>query len=115
VSSRLDELARRKQALIVQCAQEREQLAAFCRRCRIPLDVRTILLRVGNTLKGHPLLVAGASGLLISGRGRGIARLALEILGLWKTILPLWSWWTKHRTQRQTPILASSRTRKNRF
>ena len=74
MNSRLDKIARRKQALIIQCAQEREELAVFCRRCRIPFDPRTILLSVGHTLKGHPLLVAGVSGLLISGRGRSMAR-----------------------------------------
>ena len=106
MSSRLDELARRKQALIIQCTQEREELAAFSRRIRIPLDVRRILLTVATTLKGHPLLLAGASGLLISRRGRAVARVGLELLGLWKTVFPLWSWWATRRAQRQAAIPA---------
>jgi hypothetical protein len=106
VSSRLDELARRKQALIIQCTQEREELVAFCRHYRIPLDVRKILLSVGTTLKGHPLLLAGASGLLISRRGRAVAKFGLEMLGLWKTIFPLWSWWSTRRAQKQGAIPA---------
>lgn len=114
MNSRLAELTQRKQALIIQCAQEREELAAFCRGCRIPFDLSTILLSVGNTLKGHPLLIAGVSGLLISGRGRSLARAGLELLGLWKTVLPLWSWWAKRRAQRQTAISAPSPIQKNR-
>ena len=113
MSSRLDELAQRKQALIIQCARQREELAAFYRRCHIPFDVKRILLSVGNTLKGHPLLIAGASGLLISRRGRGVAKLGLEVLGLWKTIRPLWSWWTSRRGQTQTIIPATARARNN--
>jgi len=114
VNSRLDELARRKQTLIIQCSREREELAALCRRCRIPFDLRTVFLSVGQTLKGHPLLVAGVSGLLISGRGRGLARVGLEVLGLWKTILPLWSWWAKRRAQRQATLSTSTSARENR-
>lgn len=101
MNSRLDELARRRQELIIQCTQEREELAAFCRHYHVPLDVRKILLSVGTTLKGHPLLLAGASGLLISRRGRAVAKFGLEMLGLWKTVLPLWSWWATRRAQRQ--------------
>ena len=115
MSSRSEELARRKQAVILQCAQEREDLAALCRRCRIPFDLKTTLMSAGNLLKGHPLLVAGVSGLLISGRGRGIARLGLELLGLWKTILPLWSWWARRRTRKQNTNFVTSRPRTGRY
>lgn len=105
MSKRLDELAQRKQALVNRCAQEREELAAFSRRCRIPLDVRRFLLAVGTTLKGHPLLLAGASGLLISRRGRAIVKVGFELLGLWKTFHPLWSWWlTRRAHQRQASL-----------
>jgi hypothetical protein len=114
VNSRLGELARRKQTLIIQCAREREEVAVLCHRCRIPLDLRTVFLSVGQTLKGHPLLVAGVSGLLISGRGRGLARTGLELLGLWKTVLPLWSWWAKRRAQGQVVPSTPTSARKNR-
>jgi len=101
VNKRLEELGRRKQSLIARCTQEREEVAGYFERCRPHLDLTKTLASIGNTLKSHPLLVAGASGFLMSGRARGFSRLALEVVGVWRAIGPLWSWWRKRRGGKQ--------------
>ena len=106
MNRRLENLERRKQNLIARCAQEREEVANGFERCRPHLDLTKTLASLGNSLKSHPLLVAGASGLLMSGRARSMSLLALEVVGLWRAIGPLWSWWKKRRSGKQ-PIIAA--------
>ena len=95
MSKRLQELARRKAQLIAQCEQEREDLAAFYHRCRLPFGVRPPWASVGRVLKAYPLWVVGATGLLLSRRLRGMAKTAFAMRGLWPIVVPLWSWWSK--------------------
>ncbi len=112
MNRRLEDLERRKQSIIARCAQEREEVARVLERCRPQLDLTKMLASIGNSLKSHPLLVAGASGLLMSGRTRSLSILALEVVGLWRAIGPLWSWWKKRRGGKQeaTSALPAARS-----
>jgi len=97
MTRRLEELERRKQALIAQCARERTELAAALSRIRSPFDIGAILFGLGRTLKAHPMIAAGISSLLVSGYGARLMKQAGELLQLWRLARPLWVWWTKRR------------------
>jgi hypothetical protein len=95
--SRLEEIVRRKQLLIDRCAQDREDLAASCRRIHFPLGFGTVLTLLGRTLKSYPLFVTGLSTLLVGGYGGRLARAVGKLFTLGQTVLPLWSWWSRRR------------------
>ncbi|HSE86681.1 MAG TPA: hypothetical protein VLJ79_10700 [Candidatus Binatia bacterium] len=95
MSNRFEEIARRKQILVDQCARDREELAANCHRIRLPASLGVGLMVLGKTLKSYPILVAGISSLLVSGYGGKLAKSTGKLLGLGRAILPLWSWWTR--------------------
>jgi hypothetical protein len=97
VNKRFEELARRKQALINRCADQRAELSALCERVRSPFDLSGTLLGVGRMLRTHPMIAAGVSSLLVSGYAGRLLKSAGEIVKLWRLALPLWGWWTKRR------------------
>jgi hypothetical protein len=97
VSNRLEEIARRKQALVEKAGRERAELAAACDEIRSPLDVTSTLLGIGRTLKTHPIIAAGISSLLVSGYAGKLLKSSAELLRLWKLTRPLWDWWRKKR------------------
>ena len=97
MSKRFEELARRKQTLLAQCARERAELSAALDRIHRPLDVGATLLAVGRTLKAHPMIAAGISSLLVSGYAGKLMKSAGELFKLWRLVLPIWGWWTKRR------------------
>lgn len=97
MTSRLEDIARRKQALIDKAAQERAELAAACARIKSPLDVSSRLLGFGRALKTHPMIAAGVSSFLVSGYAGRLLKSSGELLRLWKLALPIWHWWTKRR------------------
>ena len=70
MSSRLDNIARRKQALIEKAALERLELTTACRRIRSPIDIDGKLFGIGRLISSHPLLTAGVSTFLIGGFGK---------------------------------------------
>ncbi len=100
MTSRLEELARRKELLIERCAQEREELASSCHRMRLPLGLGAVLMVAGKTLKSYPILVAGVSSLLASGYGGKLAKSTGTLFRLGQAIMPLWSWLTKRRKRK---------------
>jgi hypothetical protein len=100
VNDRLEEIARRKQALVDRCAREREELSACFSRVRLPLNFGAVLWGLGRTLKTYPIAVAGISSLLVSGYGGKMTRSAGELLRLAQVVQPLWSWWSKHRKRK---------------
>ena len=97
MTSRLEDLARRKQALIAKAAQERTELATAYARIKSPLDLSSALLGIGRTLKTHPMIAAGVSSLLVSGYAGRLLKSTGELLKLWKLALPFWAWWRKRR------------------
>lgn len=97
MSKRLEELARRKQALIEKAAAERLQIASAYKRIPAPLDVSALLFRIGRTLRTHPLVVAGISSFVISGLSKKLLKVGRLVLGLRRVILPVWSWWLERR------------------
>ena len=97
VSKRLEEIARRKQALIERAAEQRAELAATYRRIRSPFDVSGALAGVGRVLKTHPLIAATISSFLVSGYAGRLVKSAGEMLRLWRLVLPVWAWWRSRR------------------
>ena len=97
MSNRLEEIARRKQALVEKAGRERADLAAACDRIRAPFDVTSTLLGIGRTLKTHPIIAAAISSFLVSGYAGKLVKSTGEILRLWKLCRPIWDWWRKRR------------------
>ena len=97
MSNRLEEIARRKQALIDKAARERAELANAFDRIRAPINVGAALLGVGRALKTHPIIAAGISSLLVSGYTGKLMKSTGEIVKLWKLTRPLWNWWQQKR------------------
>ena len=92
MSNRLAEIARRKQALIARCGEERAELSASYRQIHSPLQLSTALVSISRLLKTYPIVAAGLSSLLVSGYGNKLARSASDWLKLWRLILPVWAW-----------------------
>jgi hypothetical protein len=97
VTSRFDEIARRKEALIAQCARERDELCTAFSRIRSPFELGKIVIGLTRSLKAHPIVAAGISSLLASGYAGKLLRTAGEGLQLWRLLRPLLSWWKKRR------------------
>lgn len=97
MSNRLDNIARRKQALIEKAALERLELTTACRRIRSPIDIDGKLFGIGRLISSHPLLTAGVSTFLIGGFGKKIFRTAGALLKLWRVVLPILNLWPKRR------------------
>jgi hypothetical protein len=95
MSSRFDEIARRKERLIAQCARERDELAAAFSQVRSPFELGQVVLGLTRSLKAHPIVAAAISSLLASGYAGKLLRMAGEGLKLWRLALPLWFWWKK--------------------
>jgi len=93
LSNRLEEIARRKQALVEKAECERAELAAAYARIRSPFDVASTLLGIGRALKTHPIIAAGISSFLVSGYAGKLLRSSAELLKLWKLAQPIWGWW----------------------
>lgn len=91
MSDRLQEIARRKQALIEKAALDRLEVATAYRRIRPRIDLSR-LLAIGKFLRAYPVLTAGLSTLLLGGLSKRIfksagllfklGRLALSLLHL---------------------------------
>ena len=97
MSKRLEELARRKQALIERCAEERAVIAVAGSEIRSPLHLGAVLFGVTKLLKTYPLVAAALSSLLVSGYGGKVRRSAATITQLGRVIVPVWSWFSKRR------------------
>ena len=97
MNSRLEEIARRKRALIERCRQERLELRLVGQRLQSPLNFSGKVLGFGRTLKTHPLIAAGLSTFLVSGYAVKLLRSSGELLKLWRLTLPIWAWWRKRR------------------
>ena len=97
MSNRLEDIARRKQALVEKAGRERAELATACDNIRSPFDVTSTLLGIGRALKTHPIIAAGISSFLVSGYAGRLLKSTGELLHLWKLARPIWGWWTKRR------------------
>jgi len=97
VSKRLEEIARRKQALVDQAGSERTELAAAYDKIRAPFDVTATLLGIGRTLRTHPIIAAGISSFLVSGYASKLLKSSGELFKLWRLTRPLWDWWQRRR------------------
>jgi len=100
MSKRLEELARRKEALIERCAEERADLSLACDQIRSPLHMSVAIAAVSRMLKTYPLIAAGLSSLLVSGYGSKFSRSATDVAKLWRMAAPLVSWLTSKRKRK---------------
>jgi hypothetical protein len=96
VNRRLEEITRRKQILIAECARQRDEVAAVFRRIRAPFALGGLVLIIARALKSHPVAVAGISSLLAGGYAGKLFKTAGKGLALWRLIRPIWSWWKRH-------------------
>ena len=92
-NKRFEDLARRKQTLIVKAAHERAEIAVAYKKLHSPFDFNQTLLGIGQTLKAHPVITAGISSVLVSGFAGKLLQGAGQIVSLSRMALPLWSWW----------------------
>ena len=99
MANRLEEIARRKQALIDKAAQERADLARSYANLKSPFDLSSTVLGIGRTLKTHPIVAAGLSSFLVSGYAGKLLKSSIEALHLWKLAQPIWNWWRKRRNK----------------
>jgi len=97
MANRLEEIARRKQALIDKAAQERANLSRNLADLKSPFDMSATVLGIGRALKTHPIVAAGLSSFLVSGYAGRLLKSTGEVLQLWKLAQPIWSWWRKRR------------------
>ena len=97
MANRLEEIARRKQALVDKAAHERTELARNYANLKSPFDMSSTVLGLGRALKTHPIVAAGLSSFLVSGYAGKALRSASQLLQLWKLTQPIWSWLRKRR------------------
>ena len=93
MANRLDEIARRKQALIDRAAEERADLARSWADLKSPFDISSTVLGIGRALKTHPIIAAGLSSFLVSGYAGKLLKATGELLKVWHLARPLWGWW----------------------
>ena len=100
MSRRLDQLSRRKQDLIYECAEQRAEVGAAFGQIRSSMRPVVVLHGIGKILRAHPMLTAGISSLLASGYASTLGRSGGEILKLVRVARPLWSWFSRRRGER---------------
>ena len=67
MANRLEDIVRRKQALIDKAAHERTEIARNYANLKSPFDMSSTVLGLGRALKTHPIVAAGLSSFLVSG------------------------------------------------
>jgi len=100
VSNRLEEIARRKQALVEKAGRERAELAAAYDKIRAPSSLISTFVGVGRALKSHPMVAAGVSTFLVSGYAGKLWKSSGELFTLWRLTRPLWDWWRRKGKRR---------------
>jgi hypothetical protein len=88
VSNRLQDIARRKQALIEKAALDRLEVATAYRRIRSPIDLGKVLT-IGKFLRAYPILTAGLSTFLLGGLSKRIFNSVGLIFKLGRLVFPL--------------------------
>ena len=97
MSNRLEEIARRKQALVEKAGRERAQLASAWNSIHAPFDVTSTLVRISRSLKTHPIVAAALSSFLVSGYASKLLKSSGGIFIFWRLGRQLWDWWRRRR------------------
>ena len=97
MASRLEDIARRKQALIAKAAQERTEVARNYANLKSPFDISSRVSGIGRVLISHPIVAAGLSSFLVSGYAGKALRSSGQLLRVLKLAQPIWSWVRKRR------------------
>jgi hypothetical protein len=100
MTSRLEEIARRKQELSAKAAGERAELARIYGGIKSPLSIGPRLAGIGRALKTHPIIAVGLSSFLVSGYGGKLLKSTTGVFKVWHLARPLWGWWRKRRGKR---------------
>ena len=95
--NKLEQLSRRKQELIEQCARERIELEQALGTIRSSVTLYGAMAGLGRILLTHPLVAAAISSLLASGYARKFTKSGSDLLKLLRVARPLWAWWSKRR------------------
>lgn len=98
MNARLNELARKREQLVVRSASQRAQLCAAFRPWEKPLAFADKGMALARTLRAHPLLLAAGGAVavyLIGRRLGGMRKWAGRLLGFWQTTRSVRSWWPK--------------------
>jgi hypothetical protein len=103
MSKRVWQLAREKEDLIRQCADERMEVADAFDEVRSSLTLSGALHGLGKVLRAHPMLTAGISSLLASGYAGTLTRSGSSILSVLRLARPIWSWWSTRRDSKNRP------------
>ena len=107
MSKRLEELQRRKEELIGECAEERFEVAAAFSNVKSSLTLSAALHGLGRILRTHPMIAAGISSLLASGYAGRLTKSGSDLLRLLRFARPLWSWWSARRRREAKTSVAS--------
>ena len=97
MSNRLEEIGRRKQALVEKAGRDRAELASAWNGIRSPLNLTSTLVGINRMLKTHPVVAAALSSFLVSGYASKLLKSSAEIFVFWRLARPLWDWWRRKR------------------
>ena len=97
MNKRFEELSRRKQYLVAQCAEQRREMGTALSDLRSSVTLSGILQGLGKILRAHPMITAGISSLLASGYATKLTTAGSQLFKLLRVARPLWSWWSTRR------------------
>ena len=104
----LEDIVRRKDRLILRCAQQRQEIAASVADLRQPIAVADRILEAMAYLRAHPLLLGVGVAVAVALRPRTLSRFALRAFSLWRTARAIRGWarsggpaWLRGHGQRQ--------------
>jgi hypothetical protein len=92
VSSKGEELARRREQLLARADAQRAELSAYHRQFEGPVRATETVLGFANRLRRSPLLITGLAAVLIRTPWRKLARVPRWVWRGWKTLQFVRSW-----------------------
>jgi len=97
--NKLEQLSRRKEELIGQCARERLELGQALGTIRSSITFYGAVAGLGRILLAHPFVTTALSSLLASGYTGKLAKSCGDLLRFLRVARPLWAWWSKRRAE----------------
>lgn len=94
--NRYDELLRRRAALVLECASQREHIAAHRAGLATPIRIVDGALQVTAYLRSHPLVLGAAVAAAVVAQRRGALKWGQRALVAWR----IWQSWRSGRTPR---------------
>ncbi|MGH7773951.1 MAG: YqjK family protein [Candidatus Binatia bacterium] len=97
MSSKLAELARRRESLISRAAAQRDQLAQSYQPLQRSIRFVSRVVGLMQFFKAHPALVMGVTALIVSARWGKLGKLPQRLWMGWQILQPLQAWWSRKR------------------